>query len=55
MRVALVGASGMIGSRVLKELVSRGHQGIAIVRDPAKVAAAPGVTSVKADGTTEPA
>jgi len=49
MKVALIGASGMIGSRVLKELVSRGHQVIAVVRDPSKVDAAPGVTAVKAD------
>jgi putative NADH-flavin reductase len=49
MNVVLIGASGMIGSRVLKELVSRGHKVIAVVRDPSKVAAGPGVTVVKGD------
>ncbi len=49
MKVALVGASGMIGSRVQNELVSRGHSVIAIVRDPGKVAKANGVTLAKAD------
>ncbi len=51
MKVVLYGASGMIGSRVLKELVSRGHQVTAVVRNPDKVAAAPGVTVVKGDVT----
>ncbi len=49
MKVALIGASGMIGSRVRKELISRGHSVIAIVRDPAKVVAEAGVTVAKAD------
>jgi len=39
----------MIGSRVLKELVSRGHRVMAVVRDPSKVEAGPGVTIVRAD------
>ena len=37
MKVALYGATGKSGSRILKELVSRGHQVIAIVRNPAKL------------------
>jgi len=37
MRIALVGATGMIGQRILNEALSRGHQVIAIARDPAKV------------------
>lgn len=49
MRVALIGASGMIGSRVLKELLSRGHRVVAIVRDPSKVAQEDGVTAVQGD------
>ena len=44
MDVVLYGASGMIGSRILKELVARGHRVLAVVRDPSRVAAAPGVT-----------
>ena len=36
MKVALYGATGKSGSRILKELVSRGHQVIAIARNPSK-------------------
>lgn len=49
MKVVLIGASGMIGSRILKELVSRGHKVIAVVRDPSRVAAQPGVTAARGD------
>lgn len=44
MKVALLGASGMIGSRILAELASRGHQVTALARNTAKIAALPGVT-----------
>lgn len=44
MKVALLGASGMIGSRILAELAARGHQVTALARDTAKIAALPGVT-----------
>ncbi len=37
MRIALFGASGMIGSRILAEALSRGHDVTAIVRDPTKM------------------
>ena len=49
MKIALIGASGFIGSRLLAELSSRGHAVTAIVRNPEKVAALPGVTAVKGD------
>jgi uncharacterized protein len=49
MNVVLFGASGMIGSRVLNELVSRGHTVIAAARNPEKIAASAGVTVVQAD------
>ena len=49
MKVVLFGASGMIGSRVLKELVSRGHQVTAVARNTAKVEAGKGVTVVAGD------
>ncbi|SIR52822.1 NAD(P)-dependent oxidoreductase [Bosea sp. TND4EK4] len=49
MKVALIGASGFIGSRLLAELSSRGHAVTAIVRNPGKVAALPGVTAVAGD------
>jgi putative NADH-flavin reductase len=53
MKVALYGATGKSGSRILKELVSRGHQVIAIVRNPAKLPKpAPGVL-VKEDDLSD--
>jgi putative NADH-flavin reductase len=36
-RIALIGASGFVGARVLNEALERGHQVTAIVRDPAKL------------------
>ena len=49
MKVALIGASGFIGSRLLAELSARGHAVTAIVRNPEKVASLPGVIAVKGD------
>jgi len=37
MKVALIGASGFVGSHILHELLDRGHQVTAIVRHPEKV------------------
>ncbi len=50
MKVVLYGASGMVGSRVLDELLRRGHQVTAVVRNPAKITA-PGVRVLKGDVT----
>lgn len=44
MNIAIIGAAGRAGSRIQAELLRRGHSVTAIVRDPAKVAAAPGLT-----------
>lgn len=49
MKVALIGASGHVGSRILAELARRGHQVTAIVRNPEKVAADDGIQAVKGD------
>jgi putative NADH-flavin reductase len=40
MRLILFGPTGMIGSRILKEALSRGHQVTAIARDSARVSVA---------------
>jgi uncharacterized protein len=41
MKIALIGATGMIGQRILSEALSRGHHVTAIARDPSKVAKRP--------------
>ena len=47
MKVVLYGASGNAGSRILRELQSRGHQVTAAVRNPGKLPA--GTDSVRDD------
>jgi putative NADH-flavin reductase len=49
MNVALIGATGNAGSRILAELTRRGHTVTAIVRNPERVPAQPGVTPQKGD------
>jgi len=49
MKVALIGASGQAGSRILSELTRRGHQVTAIARNPETIAVSPGVTAQKGD------
>lgn len=53
MHVALIGASGNAGSRILAELVHRGHTVTAIVRDPARVPVLPGVEAKAGDVADE--
>lgn len=52
--IALIGASGRVGSRILKELSDRGHTVTAIARHPEKIPALPGVTA-KAGDVADPA
>lgn len=49
MKVALIGATGFVGAVVLDELLARGHEVVALVRDPAKLAARPQLQVVQAD------
>jgi uncharacterized protein len=49
MKVALVGASGNVGSRLLAELVRRGHEVTAIARHPEKIETRPSVTPILGD------
>jgi len=49
MKIALIGATGNAGSRILNELSRRGHHVTAIARHPEKVSALPGVVALKAD------
>ncbi len=48
-KIALIGASGNAGSRILKELSDRGHQVTAIARNPEKIASLPNVVAKKGD------
>jgi len=49
MKIALIGASGNAGTRILAELSRRGHAVTAIARHPENVPPLNGVTPVKAD------
>ena len=51
MKIALIGATGFVGSAVLKELLTRGHEVRALVRNPGKLAAQAGLQAVKVDVT----
>ncbi|OJF98201.1 NAD(P)-dependent oxidoreductase [Pararhizobium antarcticum] len=48
-KIALIGSSGNAGSRILKELVDRGHLVTAIARNPEKIATLSGVVAVRGD------
>ena len=51
LNVLVVGASGMIGSRILNEASSRGHCVVGASRNPEKIAKGPNVKAVKLDAT----
>jgi uncharacterized protein len=55
MKVALIGASGQAGSRLLAELSRRGHQVTALARNPEKIARLPGVTAKAVDANDKAA
>jgi putative NADH-flavin reductase len=45
MHIALIGATGFVGAAVLAELLDRGHQVTALVRQPGKLAPRAGLTA----------
>ena len=49
MKIALIGATGFVGSAVLTELLSRGHAVTALARHPEKIAAHAGLQVLRAD------
>lgn len=49
MKVAVIGASGRGGSRIVEELAQRGHNVTAIARNTEKIPAGPNVTATKGD------
>jgi len=53
MKIALVGATGNVGTRVLNELVERGHHVTGIVRSPEKIKLSEQVSAIGTDGSTD--
>jgi putative NADH-flavin reductase len=49
MKVALIGASGNAGSRILRELAGRSHNVLALARDAARIPTLPGVCARSLD------
>lgn len=49
MNIALIGATGFVGSAVLQELLARGHHVTAVVRHPEKLPTHPGLRALPAD------
>lgn len=49
MKLALIGATGFVGAAVLDELLQRGHQVTALLRDPAKLKPREGLRTLAAD------
>jgi putative NADH-flavin reductase len=49
MKIALIGATGYVGSRVLNEALERGHEVTAVVRDPGKLPDHEGLVPLQAD------
>ena len=49
MKIALIGATGFVGTAVLAELLQRDHHVTALVRNPARVAAQPMLTAQALD------
>jgi putative NADH-flavin reductase len=49
MNIALIGATGFVGSAILPELLARGHQVTALARNPSKLTPQAGVNVVQAD------
>lgn len=55
MKIALIGATGYVGSKLLDEALARGHAVTALVTRPEKLAGRVGVTAVKTDVLDEAA
>jgi putative NADH-flavin reductase len=53
MNIALIGATGNVGTRIVAELISRNHTVTAIVRRPEEVSTHPNITASKGDVSKE--
>ncbi|WP_328402618.1 NAD(P)-dependent oxidoreductase [Nocardia sp. NBC_00403] len=55
MRITVFGAAGDVGSRVVAEALARGHEVVAVVRDPARAAAVPSGAELRTGDASNPA
>jgi putative NADH-flavin reductase len=55
LRIAVLGATGSIGSAIVSEALDRGHEVVAVVRDPSKLQDESGVEVVQAEAHDEQA
>jgi putative NADH-flavin reductase len=53
MQITVMGAAGMVGRRVVAEAAARGHDVVAVVRDPARAGGLPAGVSVRAGDATD--
>jgi hypothetical protein len=53
MKVAIIGASGFVGSALLKEAAARGHEVTALVSNPSKVSVTGKVNALQADALNQ--
>src|SRR3954463_14129347 len=51
MKIALIGATGFVGTALVSELLQRGHQVTALARNPARLEARPGLAAVALDAS----
>lgn len=51
MRIAIIGATGLVGTRILSESLDRGHEVTAIVRDPDRLPTHPRLKPARGDAT----
>jgi putative NADH-flavin reductase len=54
MKIVLYGATGRAGSRILQELLSRGHDVTGVSRDPGRLLSKQGLTAVKGELSAVP-
>jgi len=52
MKIAIIGATGHVGSRILAEAVHRGHDVTALARDPSRFQGQAHVTPLSVDVTS---
>ena len=49
MKIVIIGATGFVGTNIVKEAVERGHQVLALARNPQKITPSEAVTAARVD------